>query len=112
MTSQGAKFRATLARRLDAYRSKAPAAIAAGARIVAAEIARRAPRLTGELAASVEDTPARATGRGASARVEVAADHVASVEFGDRDEPPRPFIRPGLDASRRSARDAIARRLK
>lgn len=79
-----------------------------GAKVVEAEIRRRAPRATGELLANLEVEPRRSRRRGrASAVVEIESSgeggevrQAIFVEYGTYKMPARPFFRPGVDAAR------------
>lgn len=104
-----------------------------GAQVVVDEIRRRAPRRRGELAESV-DHRARDTGRGYASRlVFVGAFYGFFLEYGTGPKTPqerqamtigedftkrsgrtpkRPFFRPGTDASRNDARNAMHRYIR
>jgi HK97 gp10 family phage protein len=90
-------------------------AVLAGAQVTAAEIAARAPRRTGELQASVTAT----RGKGNADEVEAGVAFTSPgrrywhlAEFGTVKEAPRPFIRPGIQASSKQASAAVVEYIK
>lgn len=93
--------------------SALPAIALAGADIVEAEIAARAPRRTGALASSLEDEAEREPGA-ASAIVQIensskdGVEHYAIFqEYGTSKMPAHPFFRPGVEAAKPKVEAAI-----
>lgn len=101
---------AALNRELEA---ELPAIALAGADIVEAEIAARAPRRTGALVSSLEDEVERRRGT-ASAIVQVedsaasGTEHYAIFqEYGTSKMPAHPFFRPGVEAAKPKVEAAL-----
>jgi HK97 gp10 family phage protein len=74
-------------------------AVEAGAGRIAADARADAPEETGRLRASIGSTPASVRGAVVSASVTAEGGHggepvAAATEFGTRDEPAHPFMRP------------------
>jgi Bacteriophage HK97-gp10, putative tail-component len=99
----------------------APRLVLEAASLVADEVRRNAPVLTGRLVASVDVVPGDARPGVAGASVEVSGGHrprdmVGAVEFGTSDRVANPFVRRSFGRSEGPAARAIAsgvrRRLK
>lgn len=101
-----AELERTIAAMNKELESQLPEITLAGAAIVEAEIAARAPRDTGALAASLD---AKADHRRGSASATVAVEHsdkggaehyAIYLEYGTSKMPAEPFFRPGVEASK------------
>lgn len=94
-----------------AMRRVLPAAVDDGLDVLRGGIETRVPiGKTRTLAAGIATSQAKERREGyVEGDVSVTADYVASVEFGDVDQPARPFIRPTADIDGPRAVDAIAK---
>ena len=81
-----------------------PAAAAAAVGVLRPEVERRAPRLSGKLADSIED---ERTATSAQHYLVLGVFYGRFVEFGTSKMAARPFIRPSIDAKSRAIRAAI-----
>jgi HK97 gp10 family phage protein len=99
-------------------RSALPAVALAGAAIVEAEIAARAPHRTGALIASLdEQADSRRNSAGAVVQVEDSAqggvEHYAIFqEYGTSKMPAHPFFRPGVEAAKPKVAAAMSAELQ
>lgn len=84
-----------------------PAAAAAAVGVLRPEVERRAPRLSGKLADSIEDEPGERTATSAQHYLVLGVFYGRFVEFGTSKMAARPFIRPSIDAKSRAIRAAI-----
>jgi HK97 gp10 family phage protein len=105
-------IRTTLRQIERAVLRAAPPAVDAGLNVLRDAVEVRTPiGETGALRDGIAVERARATKGGAAGAVSVTADHVASVEFGDSDQPARPFLRPAADLDGDRAAAAVEREL-
>lgn len=90
-----------------------PRAVDAGLDVLRGGIEARVPRgETGRLRDGIDTQRAEALDEVyVEGAVTVSADYVASVEFGDRDQPARPFIRPTADADGDRAAKTVEREI-
>ena len=84
-----------------------PAAAAAAVGVLRPEVERRAPRLTGRLAAGIEDEPGETTATSAQHCLVIGVFYGKYVEYGTRKMRAQPFIRPSIDSKNRAMREAI-----
>lgn len=91
----------------DAVREALPEAVAAGARPIAEEARRRAPRDRGDLVESIDDKPVAAKGNSATHAVVAGEFYSAFHEYGTSKMRAQPFMRPAADTKKGEARVEI-----
>lgn len=112
MSNDFARYAQKLRRIPMAVKARQPAAAAAGARIVRAEVEARAPVDDGELKRSIRDRAGEETMTSAEHLVVVGVFYAGWVERGHggpKRAGPHPFFRPAFDSKEAEARRVITK---